>query len=283
MEKETSGKFVDVENIIRNKNPKLLRVLPRFIVNYIKRVIHEDDINDFIRIHGHKKEFEFIEAVIAKFNVKTNIYGFDHLPEKGGCIVVSNHPLGGLDALTLVHAISSKRKDIRFLVNDILLGLENLKNLFIPVNKHGRNTVKMLEEIDNQYASDSVTCIFPAGLVSRKQDGVIKDLEWKKSFVTKARQHKKNIIPVYIDARNSSFFYNLAFWRKKIGINANIEMFFLVEEIFKQRNKTINIIFGEPIPYTSITNTRRDAEWAEEIKKIVYQTGSDFLKTNRVI
>ncbi len=281
MIKNENEKTVDIENIIRKKNPKLLRVLPRFLLNYVKKIIHENDINSFIKEHGEKREFEFIDAAINEFGAKVKVYGLENLPQTEGCIIASNHPMGGLDGLTLIREISKKRTDLRFIVNDILLGVENIKRLFIPVNKHGKNTMNMLEEINNQYASNAVTLIFPAGLVSRKQEGVVQDLEWKKSFVTKARQHKKNIIPVFIDGNNSPFFYNLSMWRKRLGVKANIEMLYLVDEMYTQRNKTISIVFGKPIPYESLTIDKRDIVWAKEIKKMVYKIGDDFLKNQK--
>ena len=279
MTKIEADKFVDVENIIKKKNPKLLRLLPQFILNYVKKIIHENDINAFIKAHGQKKEFEFINEVLNEFKVTVKVYGIENLPENEGCIVASNHPLGGLDGIALIQQVATKRKDLRFIVNDILLGVENIQKLFIPVNKHGKHTVKMLEEMNKQYDSNGVTLIFPAGLVSRKQGGVIKDLEWKKSFISKSRQYKKNIIPVFISCTNSPFFYNLSMWRKRIGIKANIEMFYLVDEMYKQRNKTINIIFGKPIKYIELTANKRDAEWAAEIKDSVYGLEAAFLKT----
>ena len=281
MIKNENEKTVDIENIIRKKNPKLLRVLPRFLLNYVKKIIHENDINSFIKEHGEKREFEFIDAAINEFGAKVKVYGLENLPQTEGCIIASNHPMGGLDGLTLIRERSKKRTDLRFIVNDILLGVENIKRLFIPVNKHGKNTMNMLEEINNQYASNAVTLIFPAGLVSRKQEGVVQDLEWKKSFVTKARQHKKNIIPVFIDGNNSPFFYNLSMWRKRLGVKANIEMLYLVDEMYTQRNKTISIVFGKPIPYESLTIDKRDILWAKEIKKMVYKIGDDFLKNQK--
>lgn len=281
MIKNENEKTVDIENIIRKKNPKLLRVLPRFLLNYVKKIIHENDINSFIKEHGEKREFEFIDAAINEFGAKVKVYGLENLPQTEGCIIASNHPMGGLDGLTLIREISKKRTDLRFIVNDILLGVENIKRLFIPVNKHGKNTMNMLEEINNQYASNAVTLIFPAGLVSRKQEGIVQDLEWKKSFVTKARQHKKNIIPVFIDGNNSPFFYNLSMWRKRLGVKANIEMLYLVDEMYTQRNKTISIVFGKPIPYESLTIDKRDIVWAKEIKKMVYKIGDDFLKNQK--
>ena len=174
--------------------------------------------------------------------------------------------------VAIVDTMAKVRKDMKFIVNDVLLNLENLKNLFMPVNKHGKNSVTMLQDIDALYASEQATFIYPAGLVSRKNDkGIIEDLQWKKSFITKAKKHKRNIIPVYLDGRNSNFFYNLSRWRTKLGIKANLEMFYLVDEMYQQKNKTITIIFGKPIPYETFDTSKTDLKWAAAVKKEVYE------------
>jgi putative hemolysin len=195
----------------------------------------------------------------------------ENIPQSGGVVFASNHPLGGFDAMVILDSISRVRTDVKFIVNDILLNLKNLKPLFVGVNKHGKNSVKMLEDIDTAYGSDQAIFIYPAGLVSRKQDsGKIEDLEWKKSFITKAKKHQRMVVPLFVDGRNSNRFYNLARWRSKLGIKVNVEMFFLVDEMFRQRNKTITVIFGKPIPYTAFDNSKSDVQWALAVKKIVY-------------
>lgn len=262
---------IDLENIIRSKNPKLLKVLPGFVLRYIKKIIHQNDINEFLRLHHHEYGLDFARAVINKFGVKVTSTGLQNIPKTGGIVIASNHPLGGLDALPLMDELSKVRSDMKFLVNDVLMNLENLGPLFVPVNKHGRNALENTQRITQTYGSDNCTLIFPAGLVSRKQKGEIKDLDWHKSFITQAVKHQRNVIPVFIDAHNSAFFYNLALWRKRLGIKANIEMFYLVNEMYKQKNKSINIIFGEAIPYTMFTKEHSDRHWARWVKERVYE------------
>jgi putative hemolysin len=267
---EEKTKFIDIEKIFHDKNPGLARLLPGFILSYIRHVIHEDEVNEFIEKHRDKYEFEWLREGLNRFKLKIVSKGEDNIPMNGGFIMAGNHPLGGLDALALLDIVSHRRKDLKFIVNDILLQLKNLKGLFLGVNKHGKNAQENLEAIDALYASEQGVLIFPAGLVSRKQNGVIKDLEWKKSFITKAKKHKKNVIPVRIEGENTGRFYNLANWRKRLGIKANIEMFFLVDEMFKQENKTIAIHIGEPIPWSVFDKSRSDYEWAQWVKEKVY-------------
>lgn len=267
----TPVKLIDVEKAIASKNPKLLKFLPAFILRYIKRVLHEDELNDANNRFINYYELDFVDCAIKEFGVNVKVKGGENIPKEGGVILAANHPLGALDGIAFMKAVGAHRKDIRFLVNDLLMAIKNFGELFIPVNKHGRNSGDYIETIDKVYSSSNCLLIFPAGLVSRRQKGrVIEDLVWKKSFISKAVLNKKNIVPVYIEGRNSSFFYNLAYWRKKIGIKANIEMFYLVDEMYKQNDKTLTFIFGEPILWQTFTPDHRDEYWAEKVKRHVY-------------
>ncbi len=270
MENNNKIKKIDVESALKSKNPKLHRMLPKFILNYIKKVTHEKDINNFLAVNGDLKDHQFVKAVVEHFNLNIAVNYPENIKPIGGVIVASNHPLGGLDALALMNVLRQKREDFKFIVNDILMQIKNLEGLFIGINKHGKNAVNTIMGIDDLYASEKMVLIFPAGLVSRKQSGKIKDLEWKKSFVTKAKKYKRDIIPVHIEASNTRKFYNLALWRKRFGIKANIEMFYLIDEMFKQKNKTITITFGKAIPYTVFDKRFSDLEWAQKVKDHVY-------------
>jgi putative hemolysin len=270
-ESEPVKKFIDVEAVIRSKNPALLNWIPKIALRYIKRILHQDHVNDFIRRHGEKTSFAFVDEIIREFGAVVSSEGLEHLPASGGCIIAANHPIGGLDAMALIQSVASKRSDQQFIVNDVLMNITNLKDLFIGVNKHGKNPTEALQRMDEAYAGSGAVLIFPAGLVSRKQKSGIKDLVWKKSFITKARKFQRDIIPVHISGRNSDFFYNLAKWRNRLGIQANIEMFYLMDEMYHQFGKNIHIRFGEPISYSTFTTDKKDQEWAEAVKNHVYK------------
>lgn len=270
---EKKRKFIDVEGVIREKNPRLAKLLPRFVIKYIKRKVHEDHINKGIEIHGDVFEHAFNDAALSYLGAKVTWEGLENIPKEGGVIIAGNHPLGGLDGLALIKAVNNVRPDIHFLVNDILLKLVNFKSLFVGVNKVGKTASEALKVIDATYASDHVVLIFPAGLVSRKQKGQIRDLEWKKSFITQAIKHKRTIVPVYIDGHNSRFFYNFAMWRKRFGIKINIEMFFLADEMVKQNNKTIHVKFGKPFSYEVFDKRHNHNQWAQIVKNYVYELG----------
>jgi putative hemolysin len=261
--------FFDLDHVIANKNPRLLKVLPRFVLNYLKKVIHQDDLNEIVRKNQNLKGLDFLDACLKGFGVNIKFRGLENIPPMGRWIVASNHPLGGLDGMALMQVVGKIRKDIVFPVNDLLMNISNLKGLFIPINKHGSN-VGNVRLIDESFASDKAMLYFPAGLCSRKLRGKICDLDWKKSFITKARTHKRDVIPCFINGRNSSWFYNLARLRAFLGIKSNIEMLYLVDEMFNQKDKEIVITFGKPISYTIFDKKKTDLVWAQKLKSYVY-------------
>lgn len=268
-------KFIDIDKIIAEKNPRLSALLPGFIKRYIKKVLHQDDLNDASYRYRNRFGYDYVTAAYEEFEPVIKIHGIENIPLEGGCIIASNHPLGGLDGIVKMYVVGKVRKDIRFLVNDLLMNLKNFGEIFVPVNKLGKNSIDYMNKIEDIYASDACILIFPAGLCSRKQNGKIEDLIWKKSFINKSVKYNKPIIPCYIKARNSNWFYNLALFRKKLGIKANIEMFYLVDEMYKQRGKTIEFTFGKPIYPGTFTNEKTDSEWAELMKKHVYAIGEN--------
>lgn len=268
---QENAKYIVIRDVIHKKNPALLRWLPGFVLRYIERVLHEDDINAIMAKIGHLHGLDFVDALIGELGVEVTLSGQEHIPAEGGVIFASNHPLGGLDGVAFMHALGKHRKDIKFIVNDILLNIKNLEPLFVGVNKHGSQGRDSLAQIEQAYADDHALLVFPAGLVSRKRHAEIKDLEWKKSFINKAKRYKKDIIPVFIDGRNSNFFYTFAKLRENLGIKANIEMFYLPGEMFAQRGKKVSIRIGKPIPYTHFDSSKSEKEWAEHVKKIVYR------------
>lgn len=262
-------KFIDIDKIVGGKNPRVLKILPAFILKYLKRITHQDELNVILNKFEHIKGVEFVDNIFKEFNITIQTKGLENINPEGRYIIVSNHPLGGLDGMALINVAGKIKPNIKFPVNDLLMNLPNLAPLFIPINKHGsnKNNIKIIEDT---FASDANILYFPAGLCSRKINGKIIDLEWKKTFVSKARQHHREVIPAYIDGQNSNFFYNLSNTRKILGIKVNIEMLYLVDEMFKSKNKTININFGVPIKPIIFDNSKTDLEWANFVREIVY-------------
>jgi 1-acyl-sn-glycerol-3-phosphate acyltransferase len=265
---------IDIEKVLYTKNPGLRKVVPKFIINYLKKIVHQDDLNSFLEKSGHLKDAELIEAGLKFFGIKARIYGTENIPLEGRYIFVSNHPLGGLDGVVFIHELSKIYRDIKFPVNDILTNIENLSGIFLPVNKHGPQGKEAARRIEEAYASDSQILYFPAGLCSRKKRGVIKDLQWHKSFITKSIQHRRDVIPAYFSGRNSDFFYNLSNFRKFIGVRANIEMLYLADEMFRQKDKEIRLVFGKRIPWQTFDKSKTAIEWAAWVNTKSYELES---------
>ncbi len=263
-------KFIDIDNVFESKNSKLYKYIPKFLISILKRIVHQDGINDVINRNKHKEGLKFAQAITNEFSRSTTSYGLENIPLGNRYVFASNHPLGGLDGMAFLTEVGKRFPHVLFPVNDILLNLKNLKSHFVPINKHGvqgREAVRLLEEA---YASNSQILMFPAGLVSRKIKGKITDLEWKHNFIKKAIQHKRDIVPVYISGQNSNFFYNLANLRKKMSLKANIEMLFLPNELFKSVTNDINIKFGQPVKWEELNNGLKPEDWAQKIKKLTY-------------
>jgi len=261
---------IDVEKVLYSKNPALKKVVPDFIIRYLKKIVHQNELNQFLKTWGHLKDAEFIKAGLEYFNIRYNVFCTENIPRTGRYIFVSNHPLGGLDGLVFINELSKYYKDLRFPVNDILMNITNLSGIFLPINKHGAQGREAAMLIEKAYASGSQILYYPAGLCSRKKKGIIRDLQWHKSFISKSIQHERDIVPAYFSGRNSEFFYNLSNIRNFLGIKANIEMLYLADELFKQKGRVIYLVFGKVIPWQTFDNSKTTREWAEWVKEKSY-------------
>lgn len=270
MSLEKEKKFIQVREVIRKKSPGLAKWIPTPLVKYLERTIHEDDINDIMYRFRDLKGLDFVDALINDLGVQVCIEGEENIPLDDSVIFASNHPLGGLDGIAFMQAIGRYRRDVKFIVNDFLMNISNLEPLFVGVNKLGGQSKSAITAVEEAYGAEHALLVFPAGLVSRKIGEDIVDLEWKKSFISKAKKYKKDIIPVYIEGKNSSFFYNLSKWRNKLGVKFNIEMLYLVDEFFAQRGQRVTIKIGKKIPYTHFDTSRNERQWAAEVKQLVY-------------
>lgn len=272
---EVKEKFIDIDKVIGGKNPRLLKVLPKFIIRYLKRIIHQDEINSFLNEHGTKQGVAFIGEVLKMLDVTYEISGLERISTEGRYMFASNHPLGGLDGMILIHALGGKFREVKFPVNDLLMYIKPLNSVFIPVNKHGTQSQEYARQLEDAYNSPAQILYFPAGLCSRKQEGKIIDLEWKKSFITKAIKHQRDVVPVYFSGQNSNFFYNIARLRVMLGIKSNIEMVYLVDEMFRQKGKQITIKIGDPIPYGFFDKSKTPQLWAGWLKAKVYRLAQE--------
>lgn len=263
---------IDIKKVLQQKAPSAARKIPGFIVDYLIRTVHQEELNDILTRYNDKEGVAFMQELIGYFDLTLELVNEENIPTEGRYIFASNHPLGGLDGICLSAVIGRYYgENVRYLVNDLLLYLSNLRSIFVPINKHGAQGKNNARLIDEAYASDNQIITFPAGLCSRKTNGKIQDSEWKKSFIQKAVEHKRDVVPVYFEARNSNFFYGLTNLRKALGIKMNYEMIYLPDEMFRSKHKTFRIHFGKPIPWQTFDSSRKPADWAEWVKGIVYK------------
>ncbi len=265
---------IDIEEVLRQKLPN--KKIPRFAVNYLKKIIHQDTFNEYLAYADKEglKDIDFIEgAVYDVLDSGAEIEGLENLPPKGGrYIFASNHPLGGLDSLIIGMTIGRKYEGkVKYFANDVLMFIEPLKGMFLPVNKGGqgsdmRENIRILDEF---FKSDEHLIIFPSGAGSRRIDGKIQDKPWVKTFVTKAVQYERDVVPIYFEGRNSNFFYNLSYIRTKLGL-PNIEMLYFANEMMKQKGKKFKLRIGEKIPYQTFDKSKKPVEWAAWVRSKVY-------------
>ena len=263
---------IDLRKVIASKSKRFGRLVPNFVVRYLERIIHIREINEMLSKYSEYEGVEFATKVLEELNVSADIkYASGAKPEDGKkYLFVSNHPLGGLDGLILISELGKRFGDIKFVVNDFLMNIKPLEKVFIPVNKVGGMTREYSRQINNLYLSDSVILYFPAGICSRLVKGEVTDLKWQTSFYKKALESDREIVPVHFNGRNSAFFYRLAKVRKFIGLKFNIEMLFLPEEMFKQRNSRFEVVVGVPDKPKKYSCRTELEKLCEEIRDKVY-------------
>ncbi len=262
---------IDIDAILAAKAGKKACFVPRFLVSYLKKIVHQDEVNEFLRINHDKRDLDFIDAFMKYFNNSFDIKGLENLPDDGRFTFVSNHPLGAQDGLGLAYILGRKYEGkIKLLVNDLLMNIPHISSFWVPINKTGKQARNFPQQVNAAFESDNNIVMFPAGICSRKRNGIIRDLEWKKTFITKSIQTQRDIIPIHFEGQNSEFFYRLANINKMLGLKFNIAMLYLSDEMFKNRNKTFKVTIGKPIPWQTFDNSKKPAEWAQYVKDLVY-------------
>src|SRR5574344_974723 len=259
--------LIDVKKVIASKSKRLSRFIPEFVVKYLEKIIHQSEINDLLCKYGNLEGVEFASKVLESLNVGANVryLSESEIMSGGRYIFVSNHPLGGLDGMVLISEIGKK-----FGVNDFLMNIGPLESIFVPVNKVGGMTRSYSDSINNLYLSQNQILYFPAGICSRRIKGEITDLRWQTSFYKKALTSGREIVPIYFSGRNSNFFYRLAKFRKLIGLKFNIEMLFLPDEMFRQRNSCFEVVVGVPEKPKKYRDRRELQKFCDEIRDKVF-------------
>ena len=266
---------IDIDQILDNKAGNKARFVPGFVRTWLKGIAHQDEVNGFLESAGNKQGVPWLDAVMEFLDVTLDIHGMENLPDDADgkrFTFVSNHPLGGPDGIAIGQVLGHRYDGrIRYLVNDLLMNLHGLAPLCVPINKTGKQSRDFPRLVEAAFGSDNHIIMFPAGLCSRRQQGVIRDLPWNKTFVTKSVETQRDVVPIYFSGRNSDRFYNLANFGKRLGLKFNIAMLYLADETFKNRHKTFSLHIGKPIPWQTFDRSRKPAEWAAWVQEQVYQ------------
>ena len=272
--KEITEKTVDVEQILRGKMGAKYKYVPGFLVKWLKRIVHEDQVNQYLWESRHLSGTEWLEECVRYLDMTLDIEGVENLPAKDDgklYTFVSNHPLGGADGVAL-GSIIGRHYDSRFryLVNDILMNLPGLAPLCIPINKTGRQSRNFPAMVEAGFQSDNHMLMYPAGLCSRRINGEIHDFPWTKTFITKSVQYQRDVVPIHFSGQNSNFFYRLANFSDK-HLKFNLAMLFLVDEMYKNVHKSFKVTFGKPIPWQTFDKSKTPKEWAKFVEDLVYK------------
>ena len=279
MEQQEEREFrVDIDAILRDKAGAKAKYVPGFVVAWLKKILHQDQVNEFLtgRAAG-KFGVDFLDECVDYLEMDMDVRGLDELPSNEGgryFTIVSNHPLGGEDGVALGKLICHKYdSQMYYLVNDLLMNLKGLAPLCIPINKTGAQSRNFPQMVESAFQSEKNVLMFPAGLCSRKRDdGSIRDLPWKKTFITKSVQYHRDVIPVHFSGQNSERFYNIARWCKRLNLKFNVAMLFLVDEMYKNVGKHFTVTFGQPIPWQTFTDkSKTSAQWAQWVQDRVYE------------
>ena len=266
---------IDIDEIVRGKAGAKARFVPRFVLSWLKRIIHQNEVNEFILGEGDKQGMPWLDDCMEYLGTKLNVKGLENLPDDSDgrlFTFVSNHPLGGPDGVALGHLLGHRYDGrIKYLVNDLLMNLHGLAPFFVPINKTGKQSRNFPQLVEAVFNSPNHIIMFPAGLCSRRINGQIHDLPWQKTFITKSVETQRDIVPIRFDGRNSDFFYRIANVGKRLGQKFNIAMLYLVDELYKNRGKTFDVTIGKPIPYSTFDKSRKPQEWAAYVEDIVYK------------
>ena len=270
---ESIEKTIDIEKILRDKMGKKARYVPRFVISWLKKIIHEDEVNRFLWENRKLEGTEWLTACVQYLDMTLDIVGAENLPDKHDgklYTFVSNHPLGGQDGVSLGSIIGQHYDGkFRYLVNDLLLNLPGLKPVSIGINKTGRQSRDFPRMVEAGFNSDNHLLMFPAGLNSRKINGEIHDLPWKKTFITKSVETHRDVVPIHFSGRNSKRFYRIAKFSDR-WLPFNLAMLFRVDEMYRNVGKTFRITIGKPIPWQTFNKTKSPMEWAKFVEDRVY-------------
>ncbi len=270
-EEENTIVRIDIDAIVRSKAGRKAWLIPRFLTRMVERLVHQEFINTYLA--QGRVGVDFCKGVIEYLGVTVNVEGEENLPPASSpCIVVSNHPLGAIDGVTLGYVIGRHYDGhVKYLVGDLLMNLKGLAPLCVPVRQSGKQQGRDFPLMVNKaFGGQDNVIMFPAGLCSRKQDdGQIRDTEWHKFFIKKSVQYRRDVVPVHFLGENSPRFYRVARFCKRWHL-PNFAKLLLPDEMYRSQGQTYAVRIGKPIPWQTFDHTRTPDHWAQWVKEKVY-------------
>ena len=272
---EITEKTIDIDRILADKMGSKAKFVPGFVRSWLRRVLHQDEVNAFLWRSRDKKGVDWLEECVRYLDMTLQIDGMENLPSPDdgrSYTFVSNHPLGGEDGVALGAIIGRfYNGKFKYLVNDLLMNLPGLAPVCIPINKTGSQSRNFPAMVKAGFDSDNHMLMFPAGLCSRKTNGVIRDLPWTKTFISKSVETHRDVVPIHFSGQNSDRFYRIANICKALHLKVNVAMIYLVDEMYRNVHKTFRVTIGKPIPWQTFDKSRKPVEWAQYVQNKVYE------------
>lgn len=211
----------------------------------LRLLFHESRFRQFGEQYPHLDGIDFVDKALEYFDFSYTVRSDERerIPATGPVVIVANHPIGSLDGLALLRLVSEVRPDVKAVANELLMAIAPLHPLLLPVDAlQGRTARENLRRIEAHLGDGGALVIFPAGEVSRLGARGVRDGAWRSGFLRMARRANADIVPVYVDGRNSAFFYAVSLLARPLST------LLLIREMFRQARNSVGIRIGRAIP-----------------------------------
>lgn len=266
--------MLDIERAVAGRFPAFYNkpLLRKPALRLLKALLRQDAVNDFLRKNQGLEGIDFIDAIFDYFDFSYSISQRDraNIPAEGRVVIVANHPIGSLDGLALIKLVSEIRPDVKILANQMLSYFTPLQRFLIAVDNFAAvpQARKGIKAILQALSEEQAVIIFPAGEVSRAQPTGVKDSQWKPGFLHVARRVSAPVLPIFIKAKNSWYFYGASWLFKPLST------ILLAQEMFNKQSKTIHFHVGETInPEQLQSDQVNDRTLVKRLRKHLYKIG----------
>ena len=245
-----------INQLVQDRAPWLVNssFLSKTIYAFLKKFLK---FGETIYVGDHIQGMTGAEAfnwLGSEYTSHCEIEGLENIPKDGKCLLVANHPMGAADAVSLYHQIFKVREDVFFFANELFVYLlGSFKDVMAPVvwnkEKEIHSATKVtLERLNTFFSDERIGIIFPSGRLSKLTLLGIWDRPWEKTPITLAKKYNFPVIPVYIDAKNSWFFYFASYANKQLRDVSQLN------ELLNKKEYKFTIKIGKPIKHTDLSS-----------------------------